>query len=82
MARIASFLPPSAPLVLPIRVAAGEISAPTVVLSVVIVLISIVGVMALAARVYAGGALHLRGQLKLRSAFRAGRRGERAAAAG
>ena len=51
MARVATFLPPSAPLVLPIRVAAGEVGAGTVVLSVAIVLASIAGVVVLAARV-------------------------------
>ncbi|HEX2119616.1 MAG TPA: ABC transporter permease, partial [Acidimicrobiales bacterium] len=70
VARVATFLPPSAPLVLPVRVAAGEVSAGTVVLSVAIVLVSIAAVVALAARVYAGGAMHLRGQLKLRAALR------------
>jgi ABC-2 type transport system permease protein len=70
VARVATFVPFSAPMVLPIRVAAGEVSLATVLVSVAIVLASIVGVMALAARVYASGALHLRGQLKLRSALR------------
>ena len=70
VARIATFIPPSAPLVLPIRVAAGAVSVGTVLLSVAVVLASIVGVVALTARVYAGGALHLRGQLKLRAALR------------
>jgi len=82
VARVATFLPFSAPMVLPIRVAAGEVSLPVVLMSVAIVLISIVAVMALAARVYAGGALHLRGQLKLRNALRAGRSDEQAVAAG
>ncbi len=77
VARVATFLPFSAPMVLPIRVAAGEIGLAAVLLSVAIVLVSIVGVMALAARVYAGGALHLRGQLKLRNALRSDRGGAR-----
>jgi len=78
VARVATFLPPSAPLVLPVRVAAGEVGAGTVILSVAIVLASIVAVVALAAKVYAGGAMHLRGQLKLRSALRAASGGRRA----
>ena len=78
VARVATFLPPSAPLVLPVRVAAGEVGVGTVILSVAIVLASIVAVVALAARVYAGGAMHLRGQLKLRSALRAASGGRRA----
>jgi ABC-2 type transport system permease protein len=75
VAQVATFLPPSAPLVLPIRVAAGEVGLGTVLVSVAIVLVSIVAVVALAARVYAGGALHLRGQLGLRRALAAGRAG-------
>jgi ABC-2 type transport system permease protein len=70
IARVATFIPFSAPMVLPIRVAADEVGVGTVVVAVAIVLASIAAVMALAARVYATGALHLRGQLKLRSALR------------
>ena len=81
VARVATFLPFSAPMVMPIRVAAGEVALGTVLVSVAIVLVSIVGVMALAARVYAGGALHLRGQLKLRNAVRSGRSREATVAA-
>nr|MDQ3640669.1 ABC transporter permease [Actinomycetota bacterium] len=72
IAEIATFIPFSAPMVLPIRIAAGEVALGTVLLAVAIVLVSIVAAMMLAARVYAGGALHLRGQLGLRKALRAG----------
>jgi ABC-2 type transport system permease protein len=82
VAKVATFVPFSAPMVLPIRAAAGEVGPVEVLVSVVIVLASIVAVMALAARVYAGGALHLRGQLKLRNALRAARAGEQPTAAG
>ena len=71
VAEIATFIPFSAPMVLPIRVAAGEVELWAVAVSVAIVLTSIVGAMWLAGRVYAGGALHLRGQLKVREALRA-----------
>ena len=74
VARVATYLPPSAPLVMPIRVAAGEVGPATVAVSVAVVLVSIAAVVALAGRVYAGGALHLRGQLKLRTALAGGRR--------
>jgi ABC-2 type transport system permease protein len=70
VATVATFVPFSAPMVLPIRVAAGEVGLGTVLVSVGIVLVSIAAVMALAARVYAAGVLHLRGQLKLRNALR------------
>jgi ABC-2 type transport system permease protein len=72
VAQVATFIPFSAPMVLPIRVAAGEIELWAVLVSVAIVLVSIVGAIRLAGRVYAGGAMHLRGQLKLRQALKAG----------
>ena len=71
VARVATFVPFSAPLILPIRIAAGEVGAGTIAVSVAIVLASIVGAIALAARVYGNGALQLRGPLKLRHALRA-----------
>jgi ABC-2 type transport system permease protein len=71
VAQMATFIPFSAPMVLPIRVAAGEVELWEVLVSVAIVLVSIVVAMRLAGRVYAGGAMHLRGQLKLRQALRA-----------
>ena len=70
VAHVATFIPFSAPMVLPIRVAAGEIEVWEALASVAIVLASIVGAMKLAGRVYAGGAMHLRGQLKVRQALR------------
>ena len=81
VAQVATYLPPSAPLVMPMRMAAGEVGIGTVVLSVAIVLVAIAGVVTLAGRVYAGGALHLRGQLKLRTALAEGRRVDREPAA-
>ena len=69
LARITTFLPPTAPLVLPIRSAAGELAAWEAVVSLGLVLVSIVVVLNLAARVYAGAALHVRGPLKLRQAL-------------
>lgn len=71
VAHVATFIPFSAPMVLPIRVAAGEVALWEVVVSVAIVLASIAAAMRLAARIYAGGAMHLRGQLKVRQALRA-----------
>lgn len=71
VAQVATFIPFSAPMVLPIRVAAGEIELWAVLVSVAIVLVAIVAAIQLAARVYAGGAMHLRGQLKLRQALKA-----------
>lgn len=73
IAKVATFVPFSAPMVLPIRTTAGAIGLPAIALSVAIVLASIVAAMALAARAYSGGALHVRGQLSLRKALVASR---------
>jgi ABC-2 type transport system permease protein len=71
VARIATFVPPAAPMVLPIRTAAGEIALWEVAASVALVLLSTVAAVLVASRVYAGSALHTRGQMKLRAALRA-----------
>jgi len=73
VARVATFLPPAAPMVLPIRSAAGELPLVELLGGVALVLVAVVAVVRLAARVYQGGALHLRGQLRLRDALRMGR---------
>ena len=69
MTRVLSFVPPFAPLVMPIRVAAGEAAAWELVVAIAVVLASVVVLVRLAGRVYAGGALRTRGQLKLREAW-------------
>lgn len=69
VARVTSFVPVWAPLVMPIRMAAGEVAAWEVAVVTVLVLITIVVVVRLAARVYAGGALRTRGRIKLREAY-------------
>ena len=71
VARVASFIPPSTPLVMPIRVAAGDASAWELAVAVVLVLVTVVAVVRVAGRVYAGGALRTRGQVKLREALAA-----------
>jgi ABC-2 type transport system permease protein len=70
VARIATYVPSTAPLVLPIRSAAGELAWWELVASVTIVITTTVVVVRLAARAYAGAALHVRGTLKLREALR------------
>lgn len=72
VAQVATFVPFSAPMVLPLRIAAGEVTPWAVAGSVALVVVSIVVAVRIAGRVYAGGAMHLRGQLKLRQALRAG----------
>ncbi len=69
VARVATFVPPAAPLVLPIRAAAGELPLWEAVVGVALVVGTIAVVVPLAARIYAGGALFTRGQIKLRTAL-------------
>jgi ABC-2 type transport system permease protein len=68
-ARVMSYVPFWAPLVMPIRMAAGETSAAEVAVVVAAVVVTIVVVVRLAARIYAGGALRIRGRIKLKEAL-------------
>lgn len=67
--RVATFIPPFAPLVMPIRSAAGELPLWEALVGGALVLLATYGAVRLAARVYAGSALNFRGQLKLRDAL-------------
>lgn len=69
LARIATFVPVTAPMLLPIRTSAGEIALWEVALSVTMVLLATLGAVLLAGKVYAGSALQVRGQVKLRAAL-------------
>jgi ABC-2 type transport system permease protein len=69
-----SFLPPMAPLVMPVRIAAGEAAAWEVAVSLAIMLVSIVAVVLLAARLYEGAVLRTGARVKLRDAWRGARR--------
>ncbi len=61
VAEVASFLPPAAPLVMPIRVADGAAAGWELAVSIGLILATVVVVVRLAGRVYAGGALRTRG---------------------
>ncbi|HEY8525948.1 MAG TPA: ABC transporter permease [Acidimicrobiales bacterium] len=69
VAQVATFVPVAAPMVLPIRSAAGALPAWQAVGAVALVLATAGLVVRLAARVYAGGALFTRGQLPVRDAL-------------
>ena len=73
LARIMTFLPPAAPMVVPLRVALGEIDAWEIVVSVAIMLASIWLLFAIGGRVYSGAVLQTGGQIRLRDAWRASR---------
>ena len=74
LAKVSSFLPPVAPLVMPLRIASGNAAPWEIALSLVIMLVSIVAVVLLAARLYEGAILRTGARVKLSDAWRSGRR--------
>ena len=74
LARVSSFLPPVAPLVMPLRIAGGDAALWEIALSLGIMLVSIVAVVLLAARLYEGAILRTGARVKLGDAWRSGRR--------
>jgi ABC-2 type transport system permease protein len=74
LARVSSFLPPVAPLVMPLRIAGGDAAQWEIALSIGIMLGSIVAVVLLAARLYEGAILRTGARVKLGDAWRSARR--------
>jgi ABC-2 type transport system permease protein len=74
LARVSSFLPPVAPLVMPVRIAGGDAAQWEIALSIGIMLVSIVAVVLLASRLYEGAILRTGARVKLRDAWRSARR--------
>ncbi|HEY7702726.1 MAG TPA: ABC transporter permease [Candidatus Limnocylindrales bacterium] len=70
VARVATFLPPSAPFVVPLRAAYDAIEPIEVVIAVVVTVAAIWALFAVGARVYAGAVLQTAGRTKLRDAWR------------
>lgn len=70
VATIATFLPPSAPFVVPLRAAFDAIPAWQVGLSILVTLAGIWILFVIGARVYAGAVLQVAGRMKLRDAWR------------
>jgi ABC-2 type transport system permease protein len=73
MARVTSFIPFTAPFVVPIRQALDAIGTLELLATVLAVLVSIVVLIRLAARIYTGGLLRFGGRVKLREAWRSAR---------
>ena len=71
--RLASFFPPWAPMVMPVRSAVGNAPFWEVALSVVLVLAAIYLLVRIGARVYTGALLRTGGKVKLREAWKAAR---------
>jgi ABC-2 type transport system permease protein len=72
-ARIASFIPPVAPMVVPLRTALGAIEPWEVALSVLITVATIWLLFVFGGRVYSGAVLRTGGRIGLRDAWRASR---------
>jgi ABC-2 type transport system permease protein len=70
-ARIASFVPPVAPMVVPLRAALGAIEPWEFVVSVAVMCAGIWALFVVGGRVYSGAVLQTGGRMKLRDAWRA-----------
>ena len=70
LATVASFLPPVAPLVMPVRVVLGDASIAAVGLSAAATAAAAVALVVLAARVYAGAILRTGGRVRISDAWR------------
>ena len=68
--KIASFVPFSAPMIMLVRVAMGTISTIEIVISLIILIVSTVGMAIVAAKVYRMGTLRYGNPIKLKSVFK------------
>ncbi len=73
-ARIATLLPPVAPMVVPLRAALGAIEPWEIILSAGLTAATIWALLVFGGRVYSGAVLQTAGRIKLRDAWRASRR--------
>jgi ABC-2 type transport system permease protein len=71
LATVTSFVPGLSPMVMPVRMAAGEAAMWEVAVSALLMLVAIVVVVRLGGRIYAGALLRTTGKVKLREALRA-----------
>src|SRR4029453_11606752 len=74
LAKVSSFLPPVAPLIMPLRIAGGNAAGWEIALSIGVMLVSTVVVVLLAARLYEGAILGTGARVTLSDAGRSGRR--------
>ena len=73
-ARVATFIPPVAPMVVPLRAALGAIEPWEIVLSAGLTAATIWALLVFGGRVYSGAVLQTTGRIKLRDAWRMSRR--------
>ena len=71
LARVLTFFPPAAPMVVPLRAALDAITPIEIVLSIVVMLAAIWILFVVGARVYAGAVLQTGSRMKIRDAWRA-----------
>jgi ABC-2 type transport system permease protein len=70
VAQVATYVPPSAPFVVPLRAAFDAISGVEVAISIVVTVVAIWALFVVGARVYAGAVLQTAGRMKIRDAWR------------
>ena len=71
LARLLTFFPPAAPMVVPLRTALGAIEPWEIGLSILLMVVTIWALFVVGARVYAGAVLQTGSRMKLRDAWRA-----------
>lgn len=70
VSRILSFVPPFSPMLVPVRAGLGEIGTLEFAAAVLVMLAAIAGMLALAARIYAGSVLRFGSRVPLREAWK------------
>ena len=70
VAQVATYLPPSAPFVVPMRAAFDAIGPLEILISIAVTVLGIWVLFAIGARVYAGAVLQTAGRMKIRDAWR------------
>lgn len=70
IAKVASFIPLWTPLLMPLRITAGDVLWWEVAISIVIVIVTIIVTVRLSARIYSGSALRTGGKVKLKDALK------------
>jgi ABC-2 type transport system permease protein len=73
LSQVLSFVPFSSPLVMPVRMIAGDVAAWQVVASVVLLIAAVAGLVALAGRIYGNAVLQTGSRVGLMDALRGGR---------
>jgi ABC-2 type transport system permease protein len=68
-ALVGSFLPPTAPMVMIVRIAYGGVPSWQIVLSIALIVVTVYGMVRLAGRIYAGAVLRIGPRLRLKEAW-------------